>query len=372
MAAVQLSALSVGHRSIARTVGEQWENSGRHGVEPSRAFAGAIAAAADLIADPGQAGWVRRHWGDTYLQRGNLFYRMLLIAGLDSYERLSNDFTHRQLLQSQAEALGAELDRSPHGVVEDYPGQSYSVDVLLAYAAIARFHSRVGQVDPQWIARAQRAFSGNYIDSRTGLPAYLIDAESGASADWARGVGISMMLIHAHELWPDLGKTWYARHVENFWQERLGLAGFREYPASHPGTIDWGMDVDAGFVFAGFGTAASAFGLGATRVHGDTERAMSLTAQALLAAWPLANDTLLGPRLVSNLIDAPYTGEAALLYVLTRTSQVPGSPATGSVPLAILIILGVLAIVGIHGPIHVVWRLVRRGAPKAPAAPKPT
>jgi hypothetical protein len=71
---------------------------------------------------------------------------------------------------------------------------------------------------------------------------------------------------------------------------------------------DWMTEVDAGSVVAGFGTAACAFGVGAARRQGDMDRAYPLTAQALLAARPLLNGTLLGPRLVSNLSDAPLVG----------------------------------------------------------------
>ena len=62
---------------------------------------------------------------------------MLLIAGLDSYERLSEDRQYHALLREQSDTLARELDASPHGVLDDYPHQAYSVDVLLAYAVAA-------------------------------------------------------------------------------------------------------------------------------------------------------------------------------------------------------------------------------------------
>lgn len=40
----------------------------------------AITAAAALVADPNHAGWVKQHWGERYLDKENLFYRMLLIS----------------------------------------------------------------------------------------------------------------------------------------------------------------------------------------------------------------------------------------------------------------------------------------------------
>jgi hypothetical protein len=51
-------------------------------IPPSQYARGAIEAAAALVADPNHAVWVKQHWGDRYLDRENLFYRMLLISAL--------------------------------------------------------------------------------------------------------------------------------------------------------------------------------------------------------------------------------------------------------------------------------------------------
>ena len=49
---------------------------------PSQYARGAIEAVTALIADPNHAAWVKKHWGEDYLESENLFYRMLLISGL--------------------------------------------------------------------------------------------------------------------------------------------------------------------------------------------------------------------------------------------------------------------------------------------------
>lgn len=340
------------------SIQEQWHRQPWEGPAPAVRNRDAIAAAARLISDPGHARWVRQHWGNDYLREKNLFYRMLLIAGLDSYERLSDDRQYHLQLREQSDTLARELDASAHGVLDDYPHQAYSVDVLLAYAVIARAQHRMGIADAAWVARARRAFSGDYIDSVRGLPAYAVDADDGVALSDARGVGLSMMLIWAHELWPDLATQWYDRYVEHYWQERWGLAGFREYPRESS-ISDWTAEVDSGPVLAGFGAAANGFGVGATRVRGDMRRAYALTAEGLLAAWPLADGTLLGPRLVSNLVDAPFTGEAALLFAWSR---MPASKITSTAtraPTAVWVALGLLAMIGIAIPLWCVRRLLR-------------
>lgn len=327
---------------------------------PSRYASEAIDAAAALVADPGHAAWVRRQWGESYLERENLFYRMLLIAGLDAAERVGGDPRHHALLLEQTRTLATELDASPHGVLDDYPGEAYSTDVLLAYAAIARAQRRLGIEDAAFVARARRAFEGAFVEGDSGLPGFKVDAREGRSDGMLRGVGLAMMLAWAHELWPDLADDWYRRFGARFWQERLGFAGWREFSAAEPAPFEWGFEIDAGPVLAGYGIAANGFGLAAVRARGDADRAWPLTAEALLAAWPLPNGALLGPRIVSNAIDAPYTGEAAVLFALTRTSTASVAPSAAPAPWGVWVVLVILATIGVVDPVLRFRRLLRR------------
>ena len=285
---------------------------------PKEYAQGAIEQAAALVADPNHASWVKDHWGDAYLEKENLFYRMLLISGLTSYQKLSGNTQYQELLYSQVESLSNELDESPYGLLDDYPGQCYPVDILPAIAAIRRADTVLGTDHAEFAARAIRGFQEERLDKDTGLPAYFVDSRTGRAKDSARGVGLSFMLIWAPELWPETAQSWYAKYEEQFWQQgRLG-AGFREYPKD----IDVGWfalnDVDAGPVIGGYGAAASAFGIGAARAMGRFDHAYALAAQAIVGTWPLPNGTLLGPRLLSNISDAPYLGESAVLFAFTR------------------------------------------------------
>jgi hypothetical protein len=279
---------------------------------------GAISAAAALIVDPNQAAWVKEHWGKDYLTKENLFYRMLLISGLTSYQKLLGDSKYEDLLRSQVESLANEIDASPYGLLDDYPGQCYPVDVVPAIAAIKRADAVLGTDHSEFAARAIRGFQGSRLDKYTGLPAYIVDSKTGQAKDSARGVGMSFMLIWAAELWPQTAREWYAKYEEYFWQRGRWFAGFREYPKG----IDVGRftfnDVDAGPVIDGYGVAACAFGIGAARVMARPDHLYPLATQAIAASWPLPDGTLLGPRILSNFSNAPYLGEAAMLFAMTR------------------------------------------------------
>ena len=292
----------------------------------------AIEASAALVVDPNHAGWVRKHWGDDYLSRENLFYRMLLISGLTSYQKLTDNDQYEILLRDQVESLSRELDESSYGLLDDYPGQCYPVDILPAIAAIQRADEVLGTDHSQFVQRAIRAFQGDVLDESTGLPAYIADSRTGQGYGPARGAGISFMLIGAPELWPETSQEWYDNYENYFWQQTWATAGFREFSRELP-YGNWAGDVDSGPILASYGTAASAFGIGTARTFGRFDQAYPLSVEALAASWPLPDGTRLGPRMLSNLSDAPYIGEASLLFALTRRPMTSsGMPTDGFVP----------------------------------------
>ncbi|MBK9924620.1 MAG: hypothetical protein IPP66_04935 [Anaerolineales bacterium] len=295
---------------------------------PKEYARGAIEASAALVSDPNHAGWVKKYWGEDYLSRENLFYRMLLISGLTSYQKLTDDNKYESLLREQTNSLANELDQSPYGLLDDYPGQCYPVDILPAIAAIHRADAVLGTDHSEFVRRSVRAFQGNAVDELTGLPTYTANSRTGQGYGPARGVGITFMLIWAPQLWEDTAKDWYTSYDYHFWQREWATAGFREF-SKELLNGDWFIDVDAGPVMGGYGTAASAFGIGTTRTYGRFDQAYPLSAEALAASWPLPDGTLLGPRMFSNLSDAPYVGETALLFSLTRQSIVEDEVPTG-------------------------------------------
>lgn len=276
-----------------------------------------IEAARDLIMDPGHHTWVRTHWGDDYLHDENVFFRSLLISGLTSYEVLTENGRDLEFLRDQAETLAADLDRSPHGVLQDYPNETYPIDVLASIAWIRRADRVLGTDHSEFVQRARRAFVAPY-DDELGLPRFRVDLQGNSmpiNVQPGRGIGTSWILIFAPELWPQDAERWYAVHEAEFWQEVEWATGFREYTRDHY-EGEWTYDVDAGPVLDGFGTAASAFGVGAARRNGRFDHAYTLSAQMSSSAWPWLDGSLLLPQEFSHSC-APMLGEAAIAYFLT-------------------------------------------------------
>ena len=309
-----------------------------------------VDAALDLLLDPVHHTWVKTHWGDDYLHKENVFFRALLIAGITSHANLTGSRQHLDLLRDQVESLSRALDASPHGLLNDYPGECYPIDVFAATHLIRKADAVLGTDHRAFVAREMRAFQGRMLDSY-GLVPYASVPESGEILHPSRGICNSYVCIFAPELCPDLAAAWYARAEEHFWQQRIGAEGFREFRRDVP-HCDWTFDVDSGPVIAGFSPAANAYGVAAARANGRFDHAYTLTAQVLGACWPLADGTLLGPRILSSVAHAPYLGEANLLFLLTR-QPAPGFPIVKGGHLPVFFFLELLIYFGLGA--RVLW-----------------
>ena len=346
---------------------DAWEQNHPVGSVAPKVYArDAIAAATRLVVDPAQANWVKIHWGQNYLKTENVFYRMLIISAVTSYTRLSGDREYLPLLRDQADSLAADLGASPTGLLNDYPGECYPGDVLTAIAMIHRADQVLGTDHSAFVNRAIRGFQGGALDLH-GLVPYAAFALRGVPLGPARGCGNSYVSLFSPLIWPDQARKWYDLYSKYYWQETWVCAGFREFANDSPGS-QWLFDVDAGPVIDGFGCAACAFGLGAARVNGHFEQAYPLTAEMLATAWPLPNGTLLFPRLLSNAADAPYLGEAAILFNLTRLPAA-GVPVQtgGSLPRFVLVVLFVqfsLGLVFLVLPIRAMRKLWMEKPPR--------
>ena len=328
-----------------------------------------VEAARDLIMDPAHHTWVRTHWGDDYLHDENVFFRSLLISGLTSYVALTHDQRDVPFLRDQVETLAADLDRSPHGVLQDYPGETYPIDVLASIAWIRRADRVLGTDHSDFVRRARRAFVAPYDDA-LGLPRFRVDLRGAGmptNVQPGRGIGTSWILIFAPELWPEDAERWYGVHEDEFWQEQDWATGFREYTF---GTQEeWTFDIDAGPVLDGFGTAASAFGVGAARANGRFDHAAVLAGQMSATAWPWHDGSLLLPQQFSHPC-APMLGEAAIAYFLTvppadHVAIVQGEPQLTALALfAFAVYFG-----GFFVVLLLAWRAVRRARAGAPGAP---
>ena len=323
-------------------------------VAPAIAGAEAINASVRLMLDEGHAHWVKEYWGEDYLSQPNCFYRMLMIGSLTAHHELTGDAQHLPLLRRVVDDLAADIDASPHGLVDDYPDQCFPCDVTVAISMILRADKALGTDRKIWARSAFHRMMGNFKGE---TPPYTADARSGAPQFATRGCTNGFFFSHARDIDPATADALYQKYVADFWQERFGLAGWREFPK-------WGavsayyLDPDSGPVIDGFGTAATGLGLGAARVHNDPERAGKLGAEMLASAMPMMNGRLLLPWLVSDWEHAPYFAEITLLHQLSLLPENGDSRTRrAALPMVVWMILAVEALL-FYGMFRLGWRIV--------------
>ncbi len=107
---------------------------------------------------------------------------------------------------------------------------------------------------------------------------------------------------------------------------------------------------------------------------GRFDHAYPLGAEAIVGSWPLPDGTLLGPRVLSNLADAPYLGEAAVLFALTRRPIIPTQAVgQGTLPWSIYAVILLAICLGTGAVLAVVHRTRRWHKHKAAlSVPAPT
>lgn len=306
---------------------------------PKDTGAEAIQACARIILDPGHAHWVKSYWGESYLKDPNCFYRYLLVGSLAAHHRLTGKTDHLALLQEVADDLAADIDASPSGLIDDYPGQCFPADVLAAITMIQR-------ADPQRREWAKKAFHRLMENFPGELPPYTAIRESGAASSPSRGCTNGFFFSYARSLDPALADDLYGKLVDQFWQVGRLAAGWREFPrgSKHPESY---FDPDSGPVIWGFGTGATGLGIGTARIHGDHLRAGMLGAEMIAGSFPMPDGSLLLPRLVSDLEHAPHFAETAILHQLSLSGDT--APASRSAPLtgAVWLILGLELLFGV-------------------------
>jgi hypothetical protein len=282
----------------------------------------AIEASRDLLLDASHHTWVKTHWGENYMHTENVFFRSLIIAGLASRESMIHDGKDLPLLKDQVETLIADLDASPLGLLNDYPGECYPIDVIAALGFLQKADGVLGTDHHEFFARELRAFQGPLADS-VGLPRFRVGLPEGIPYQPSRGIGTSWSLVFAPTLWPETGREWYSKYETSFWQDRHWAKGFREYAK---GTEkEWTFEIDAGPVLDGFGTAASGFGVAAARRNGRFDHAYILSTELSAASWTMPGEVMQFARALSHAADAPFLGEAAILHFLT-VQPAPGVP----------------------------------------------
>ena len=297
----------------------------------------AVERAREIVVSPDTATWVKQMWGEDYLERENVFYRMLLILGTSAYESITGDLQCRALMSEQRQKLAAELERAPRHLLDDYPGECWPVDIAMALTAIQRAAALEGTNHNALTRSALEEFSAPLGIGFYGLPPYKVAKTTGTPLEVPRGAGLSGCLTILAEADLEMAERWHRAYTEQFWKQNAWLAGFSEYPSWDKSSLS---DVDSGPVVFGVGSVASAFGIGASRMVGRFDQAAPLTMEAVACAWPTPFGFLLPMLMGKVAMDGACLAETALLFSMTRPNRAAETtPFTGRAPLLVWIMM---------------------------------
>lgn len=304
----------------------------------------AVDLAVRIVASPMTATWVKTKWGDTYLTKENVFYRMLLIFGLSSYESITGESTYHALMAQQRASLASELSAAKLNMLDDYPGECYPNDIVWAVAAIQRAARQDGTNHNDLATSLLAALDGP-LNDENGFPAFQVASASGTILQSSRGCGNSGMLSFAAELDPHTATRWYRAYEAAFWKKTWWAVGFTEHPR---GINQSFSDVDSGPVVAEFGSVASAFGIGASKTVGRFDQAAPVTMQAVACSWPTPFGPLVPGAMGAVAVKSWSLGEVALLFSMARPTYTPTTvPYEGPVPALVWFFVAGYAGVGV-------------------------
>lgn len=240
--------------------------------------------------------------------RGHIAYLGHLNLLLGARRVLGGDLSRDALHARVTDAIARRLRARPHRHPETYPGETYTMDVLVAVASLVVADRVRGtdhrQVVGEWLAYTR----ARLLDPTTGLIVFGVDEETGAPLQRGRGSAAGWASFYLPMI--DLAfarEQWLAakQHLHG----RVGpFAGVREYhptdPSAGPG------DIDSGPVVV-WGVSATGFAMAGARRHGDVDTLGGLLTMA--ETFGITKDEGEERRYVA----APLLGDAILLCMKT-------------------------------------------------------
>ena len=247
----------------------------------------AIRAAAAKLTDPRTLPTATRAWGHNGLTtmlpgEGHAYLGYINLA-LGMLRAVDPETPHAALHDRLTAALAERLDRSPTGLIETYPGETWPPDVAAVAGSIG-MHAAVTGVDRR--ALLQR-WAQRFEACALHTSGYLVQrVKSGTCkpVDAPRGSGTAIASYFLSFADVPLSQRLFDAVRSEGRVCALGFCGIREYALGFHGKGDG----NAGPMLMGVSVGATGFALGAARAHGDADLYRELYRSAHLAGVPTA------------------------------------------------------------------------------------
>jgi len=226
-----------------------------------------------------------------------------------SYNRLLDPNSKYAELNDRITAtLVRRLEKSPHLLVQSYPGELYPVDNSAVIGSLGLYDRATGashaDLIHKWVVQCRTRF----LDPETGLLYQAIATNSGNPVDAPRGSGTCLGLYFL-----SFADSSFAAELQRAVKKHLAhsVIGFglvREYPVNIPSGRG---DIDSGPVVLGYGVSATGFYLAGCRRYGDADYFKAIYRLVHLFGAPLDSDG------VRHFVSGGPLGDAILFAMLT-------------------------------------------------------
>ena len=279
--------------------------------EKKDAYLPAMRLAARHLATPATLAYASKVYGHSGLERmgpgeGHAYLGYINL-GLSMLRRIDPHADIAALNDRLTDALARNIDASPNGLIETYPGETWPPDVAAVIGSIGLHAQATGTDRRALLERWAKRFERCTVHVPTGLLVQRLDPGACDPADAPRGSGTAIAAYFLSFATPELARRLYDGLARSAWRSIDGFGGFREYPDGFHGD----GDVDAGPIVLGVSVGATGFGLGAAKVHGDRDRFVGLWRSTKLFGVP----TSVGDR--TAFAPGGVLGNALLLAMLT-------------------------------------------------------
>jgi len=278
----------------------------------------AMRAAAARLADPRTLPTAAQVWGENGLVAmapgaGHAYLGYINLA-LGMLRAVDPETPYAALNDRLTAALADRLDRSPTGLIETYPGETWPPDVAAVAGSIG-LHASVTGVDRHaLLERWARRFEACAVH-RSGYLVQHVKSGTCKPVDAPRGSGTAIASYFLGFADAHLSQRLYDALRDQGRSCVLGFCGIREYAPGFHGKGDG----DSGPLVMGVSVGATGFALGAARAHGDGDLYRELYRSTHLVGVPVGVDGqtkfaaggALGNALLLAMLTAnPISGEA--------------------------------------------------------------
>jgi len=291
---------------------------------------------------------------------------------LGCYRYVSGDSTfdllHRRIIRYQLARMTADGDQHARSYPNSYKWPADQALTLAGAHLYDRIHGSRLSVDPidRWLAAVEARSDGGLhpltLTDNSALPV-TATGENIAPLDSAatpRGSGLSPTAFYMAQFAPNEAAALYARYRGERWTHRLGLGGFREWPAGAGG---W--DLEGGPTALGLGSLATAQGLAPARLFGDEAAYGSILRSVQVAAVPERLGSGRGYLLAPLLVEAWLFNGVTARPWFEPPPALELEPARAPAPVGAWLLL--LMDLGLIGGLVVPPLLRRRSQPAAAA-----